>query len=164
MQHTKSTERTRAKEINKSKLTRKCCDMNNEESIPSVKKRQDKRVMSNTDGQPPLCTGDPQAQQQPPHTTTGTVQWLTLPPLTSSVSAQAIWPKNSWCAKKVKTDAFFQLQQKQLNHPNKTKVEACNIQPGFSQSNSDCVLAINSNLFHEMLCANFRRWMFLPVW
>lgn len=49
---------------------RKCCDINNELNIPSVKKRQDKRVMSNTDGQPPLCTGAPQAQQQPPHTTT----------------------------------------------------------------------------------------------
>lgn len=44
-----------------------------------------------------------------PHTLrqTGTVQWLTLPPLTSSVSAQAIWPKNSWCAKKVKQMLFF---------------------------------------------------------
>lgn len=36
-----------------------------------IKKRgHNKRVMSNTDGKPPLCTGASQAQQQAPNTTT----------------------------------------------------------------------------------------------
>lgn len=57
---------------------------------------------------------------------------------------------------KSKTDASFQLQQKQQNHRNKTKVEARDIQPGFSRS--DCVLAINYNLARGMLCTNCPRW------
>lgn len=106
----------------------------------------------------------PHKHSNNPHTPTqtGTVQWLTLPTLTSSVSAQAIWPKNSWCAKKKKKkkkkDAFFQLQQRQQNQWNKTKVEARNIQPGFSRSVVHRILAINYNLACGMLGANCSRW------
>lgn len=115
--------------------------------------------MSNTDGQPPLCTGAPQAQQQPPHHDRQARCNDSLCHHSHQVCLLRLSGLRTADVQKSKTDAFFQLQQKQQNHWNKTKVEACNIQPGFSRSDSDCVLAINYNLEHLMLCSNCCRWM-----
>lgn len=81
------------------RMVKKCGDNGNErkKNIPPAKETARQRSEVGTQMAGRLLAVGQHKHSDKPHTPphTGTVQRLTLLPLTSSVSAQAIWPKNS---------------------------------------------------------------------